>query len=212
MYVCRRWDVTHDIGLGLYAWMHSIDVVDVEMGGWYAPDGEGYEETAVLWHKGFGRGMKYDKLFELIWKEGDLKATTPFNLDQYIENESILGMRYHEKNHMFPNGGFKNTVFYRNMMYRQAIISQLHESQRGNFRPQSALDYIPENCTADRDLFLEWKRKRNPGKEIRIYYDDECHGANTNIPKECLEYSKYINNLHVSLPEEDLLPIDELVR
>ena len=212
--VCARWGVTHDIGLGLYAWMHSTEVVDIKMGGYpgYSPNGAGYDDTVVLWHKGFSGGILYDGLFELIYKKGDLNATTPFNADKYDENEKILGMRYHEKNHMFPNGGFKNTVFYRNLTYRNAILTQLHESQQGNFKPKTILDYVPDDCTADRDLFLNWKRKRNPGKEVKIYVDDEAHGLTTNIPKECLEYSKYINNLHVALPEEDQLPIEDLIR
>lgn len=212
--VCARWGVTHDIGLGLYSWMHSTEVVDIKMGGYpgLTPDGKGYDDTVVLWHKGFSGGLLYDGLFELIYRKGNVNDTTPFYADKYDENEKMLGTRYHEKNHMYPNAGFKNTVFYRNLTYRNAILTQLHESQQGNFKLKTNLDYVPDDCTADRDLFLEWKRKRNPGKEVKIYVDDEAHGLTTNIPKECLEYSKYINNLHVALPEEDQLPIENLIR
>jgi hypothetical protein len=212
--VCARWGVTHDIGLGLYAWMHSTEVVDIRMGYYngYSTTGEGYEDNAVLWHKPFGNGMKYDRLFEVIWKRGNMNETAVFSSEKYDENEKMMGTRYHEKNHMFPNGGFKNTVFYRNMTYRNAILTQLHESQQGNFKTQTILDYVPTDCTADRDLFLDWKRKRNPGVEVKIYDSDEAHGLNTNIPKECLEYSKFINNLPVALPEEDQLPLENLIR
>jgi hypothetical protein len=123
---CKNWDVTHDIGLGLHTWMHSIQIVDIKMGdyGGYK-NGEGYQNDAVIWHKAYEKGMKYDSLFELIYNEGEIGKHDKFNIQRYISQERKLGKTYNEINRVYPNGGIKNTLFYRNIAYHEAIASQV---------------------------------------------------------------------------------------
>jgi hypothetical protein len=204
---CVKWDVTHDIGLGIYTWMHSIQVIDIRLGDYNGfKELNQYRKEDVHWHKPFGNGMKVDVLFDLILKCGDVNAE--FDLKKYLDCERELGKQYNaQHNRLVPYGVFKNTMFYRRMAYYKEIAAQVQESQRTAKLNLDVTDYVPNMCTEDKMLFEGWEATRSWSKEKH-----NTHGLINGQPQECLEYTEYIHNLPVNITEADLPPLDDLIR
>ena len=208
--ICENWRVTHDIGLGVLTWMHSIQYIEITMGRYsgYRPDGDGFEQHAVIWHKAFDNGMLYDTLFDLIWNKGDTKEKRSFDHAAFKQQEIAQGGIYNQQNRMYPNGGFKNTMFYRELTFHQAIASQIQEGQRSAAFNTSVVDYVPDMCTRDRDLFDKWEDSHPVWKNA----EHNTHGVVINQPKQCIEYSVYINNSPISFNQTELPDLDEMYR
>ena len=225
---CHRWGVTHDIGWGIYTWMFQIPVLDLPLGGYSErpkPDGEGYTEQSVHWHRpGYTAGLHYDELFEMIWNKGmvrkggeaggaggaggDGSGVRPFNLEQYLEQEREYGVNFPTR--VFPNGYASNTMLSRRVAYAKALAAQVQESQHTPALRIELTDYAPSDCHEDHKLFTAWEHSQREWsslpKEEGSYPRDEKY------LKECLLYGQYVANLPVSLSANDLPPLDGLLR
>ena len=199
--ICTIWGVTHDIGLGIFTWVHSIPYIVVAMGkydGYRVDEGSVFEEEnySAIWHKAFNQGMKYDELFELIWRRGGVthNENRTFNIKEFRKQEQEQGRVRDMANHLYPNGGFKNTIFYRNLSYNQAIASQIQEGQQSKFFQTDVIDYGPDNCLSDKALFDAWEADHP--RWAKAEHINQV-GVVDQQPEECLEYSEYVSNLPV---------------
>ena len=243
-YLCTQWKITHDVGLGVFTWMHTLPTIPIKEGvGVF----QSFAKDAIIWHKPFEQDsgkMSYDELFDNVWRgsgyalpiihysqyhfrrhalsntndgtsSGDGKGgggggtshiDIPFDMTKYLSQEKEIGNRYMSVNRVFPNGGFKNTAFYKEMIFKQSLLSQLHESQHS----KSVLDnskvyqYKPQQCTQDLRVFDAWKNKNgwtsnNPSK---------------NEPKMCLLYAAYMASLPLNQDvNNNTVPmLDQLIR
>ncbi len=205
---CQRWECTHDIGVGLYTWMHSIPTIDAPMANYGGPktDAE-YKADAVHWHKPFDKGLKYDELFELVVTNGDRsKKPAAFDVDKYLAQETLAGVKH--RTIAFPNGLIKNSLFYRKVQVYQAAISQIEESQRPPGLSVEMTDYTPDHCTEDKDLFEAWDARQVEWKDK----SRDAHGVRDNQMKQCLQYTQYISNLPMEVSLSDLPPLGGLLR
>ncbi len=69
-------------------------------------------------------------------------------------------------------------------------------------------DYGPKNCNEDLDFFNEYKKammKADPTKFTEMSF--RAHEV-----KMCLHYDEHVQNMHVSIPSNELPADSELVR
>ena len=110
----------------------------------------------------------------------------PFDMAKYIAQENDIGIRYMGVNRIFPNGGFKNTVFFKEMVFKQNLLTQLHPQQHAKslLDDSKVYQYKPQYCNQDLRLFENWKKQSG-----------WTTSPSRNEPKMCMLYAAYINNL-----------------
>ena len=212
--VCHRFGVTHDIGWGVYTWMHRIPVFDLPLGMYSeqpTPDGKGYSDKAVHWHRpGYKANLHYDELFDMIWNKGykpDAEKK-PFNLQQYVAQEIEYGQKFDTR--VYPNGYAMNSMLARRVAYSRAIAEQLHESQRKPALMVDLTDYGPSHCREDYLLFTQWEAQQPDYKDLGK--DEGPYPRQNKFLKECVLYGQYVANLPVTLSDNELPPLDGLLR
>ena len=186
MSVCKRWDTTHDVGLGIYTWMHAIPAIRLLQGGNKYPG----NALNVLWHK---PKQKLDEIFMSIWKidRKEEDKNSSFDLDDFITRERLMGRRYVREigATAFPISYSRNTLFYRKLVYNTAVGLQLQESQRPKSLVMDMTEYGPKNCTEDFALFNKWKEDYTRGNDTK----------SLNEPQMCLDYSMFVSSLTVPI-------------
>ena len=125
---------------------------------------------------------------------------------KYLAQEKDMGERYMNVNRIYPNGGFKNTLFYKEMIFKQNLLSQLHEQQHAQSVVDNAkvYEYKPSQCTQDLRVFDAWK-KRNGWTTTT---------PSKNEPKMCLLYAAYMTSLPINqqVNNSTIPMLDQLIR
>ena len=207
---CLRWDVTHDIGVGLHTWMHSIATLEVPMANYGGPkQDKDYNAESLHWHKPFNNGLMYDELFELVVTNGDRKNQPKvFDFDKYLVQETNAGVKFRAI--AYPNGLIKNTLFFRKVQLYNAMISQIEETQRPPGLAIDMTDYLPSYCTEDKMMFEAWEAQPQQAEWFGKSRDN--HGVRENQMKQCLQYTQYISNLPINVSLSDLPDLNSLLR
>ena len=223
---CSQWEVTHDIGLGIFVWMNSIPIMEIRMGEHIQDvrdlDSFKFDPYAVHWHRPLH--ITYDELIDVIWKYGkdvnqhdtyvdvvDNKTPTSaislntFSTSLFIQQERALAKLHQKnvtKNFIYPNGFFQNTYFYRRVKYLENVLLLLDEDidVAKEKSKHHIFDYLPTNCHEDKMMFKDWEENQHQWNNS--YHD--LHGVVINQPKECVEYSLYLGNKPVLIEEMQL--------
>eukprot|EP01041_Mallomonas_annulata_P008739 gene8739-18060_t len=216
--VCARWDTTHDVGFGVFVWMMGLTAVRVVH--------SNNENESVIFHKPWvydkTQSWTYDHIFDRIWQRalasssGTADAATPFDIEKYWAYETAMGRLLAKALPPLKLTGIRTTLLYRKQQVRNELLAQIQNDT--NVHPIELIDYVPADCTADKDLFESWRRTNHwPGDEDRDTASTKGGGGvslrSAHEPRMCLEYTRYIANMHVSETDAgDLPPDEELTR
>jgi len=126
---CRLWSITHDVGLGIFVWYHTIPSLamccgpthphedNLQKGIFYhaigkskAPDGEYYS---------------HDYMQHRVWQLGAAQRheTAP-NMTAFAAYEFQQGVEAY--NPPYPSAGFENSLFYRKVLYMMLVNIDIH--------------------------------------------------------------------------------------
>jgi len=214
--VCKRFlNVPHDVGLGIWSFMHSLTVIKIPQGfddKWntthFDPTLRITTWNGVIFHK---PNKLYDVFFDDFWIEamhsnGQSNGQShEFDIDTLISYEVSLANTLLENMIPYKMTGIHNSLLYKRKRIRDELISQITNS---TLKPISLTSYSPDNCKEDLILFKKWRE------------DNNWPESNENDPKKkthhdskmCLEYQQFINNLVIDtkditadLPSDDKL-------
>jgi len=234
---CSLWKVTHDVGLGLFVWMHAIPQIPTCCGS--GSNNEGDLHEGIYFHKA-GQGhdndnniMRHDDMFHKIWKKGaEERGEEKFNLSSFLHYEFQMGRKVFPSHGIMPGAGFKESLFYRSLVFRDMLASQLNPDLFEKYPnlPARVTDYTPRACTAEMDFHIKWRQEHDwplrdmkpedykgqyKASELDRLNGDRVRNPNIgNEPKMCLEYAEAVANYPVHLIDDlDLMPpLDEITR
>ena len=132
-----------------------------------------------------------------------------FDANVFKKQEREQGRIRDMSNHVYPNGGFKNTMFYRSLTYNNAIASQIQEGQQSKLFQADVSDYLPESCLSDKTRFTTWEADHP--RWAKAEHVDQV-GVVDQQAEECLEYTEYIANIPVKFNHSEAPDPSELYR
>lgn len=178
----------------------------------------------------------HNDFLHMIWeymvqKQGlNLNDTKP-NWNEYMEFEFNEGVQLYRKNPPYPNAEFENSLFFRKMLFSELMHHQLHENQvkELGLNPLKRTDFTPQDCTAEMEFHIEWRRKHldkyplynltedqslNYANRLRnrVWSNIPMKGYDINHPKMCAEYFVHVMNSPVRIEDLQLPPLDDLYR
>lgn len=178
--VCKLWDITHDVGLGIYTWIHGFNGILI-------PDLK--SDKSAIWHK---VDMPYNKKFENLWSI--ISNSKNFNISLYVDYEKKEGLIAMHKYPLYKVNGKYNTIKYRRGQVRNELINQIQLNNNLVIKDiYNMASYSYMDCKEDYDIFNNWKD--NDGNKIYNEWKNTNHEYNKILM--CFEYSKYISNIKV---------------
>jgi hypothetical protein len=135
---CALWQITHDVGLGIFTWMHASSAVLVPGNGaisagsmyWHKPGHDMDVYFQEIWHQAYLSNKnpdKYDKLEDFRVKESNDK----FDMNIYLARERAAGKSLSPLPYM-PLTGFQSTLFDRRRRFREVIHAAIGESVKND--------------------------------------------------------------------------------
>ena len=215
--VCKRFlNVPHDVGLGIWSFMHSLTMIKIPLGfddKWNAtthidPTLTIKNWNGVIFHK---PNKLYDEFFDDFWIEAMHNSgqsngqSNEFNIDTLISYETSLANTLLQNSIPYKNNGIHNSLLYKRKRISDELISQITNS---TLKPIALTAYSPDNCKEDMILFKKWREYNNWPDNNENDPSKKAHHDS----KMCLEYSQYIQNLTIDtkditadLPTDDKL-------
>ena len=206
--VCDRLSLTHDVGLGMFTWMNSIDTVrfiehiDVIKNIHNVPSPQALLFETALTHN--HEHKSYSELFHRTLLKTHPEGTTTLNIDKYIQHEMELGMMTYELLLPYHYRGYKNTIFYRKQQVLEAILDGIFVNASSLSAIKKDLPHILENtdytfndCNDDAQSFHKWLTSLNT---TVAKFSSEA--------SMCLLYSLHISNS----PAFDKAEFDAILR
>lgn len=242
---CRLWDVTHDVGLGLFVWEHSIPSLpsccgarafverDLQDGIFFHKAGLGKDER--------GNPLSMHDIMDKIWAQDmasgqgrKSKDNNAVNLTQVNLREFAKGRSSFPPRGVLPSGGFKESLFYKTLVFRDVLAAQLSPqvlAKYPNSLPRRVTDYGPRACSREMDFHVAWRRehaaefplneavavgKRDKTSQIERINSGLVGGSRDEI-RMCLKYAEAVLNYPVGLNDSanqlfSTVPEDELER
>ena len=195
--VCERLSLTHDVGLGMFTWMNSLNAIrfiehlDVIKNIHHIPPTQASLFEAALTHNHEHRS--YSELFHrTLLKTHPEGSTMTLDIEKYIQNEIELGMLTTKVFLPYHYRGFKNTVFYRKQQVLEAMLDGILVNSSSlktiNALPRKIenTDYLFSDCNEDTQVFNEWLDTLNTTVE-----------EFASEPQMCLLYTQHVSNLLV---------------
>ena len=210
--VCRRWKLTHDVGLGIFVWMHGIASLPVCCGSRPYSGEPGELQSAIVLHKALPFETTHAQLEKFYASEKKPR------LAEFEE-----GRKAFPASGILPGAGLKASIFWRALIFRDALASQAapdapdaaanysHEWRADDGSnllalPNQLSDYSPEFCTAEMEYHKAWRGKR----EWPLY--NASHVAHPSVetlnaamvnrvanePAMCREYIKELQSANFS--------------
>lgn len=210
--ICRNWETTHDVALGLLTWMHSLTAIQV------LQDSQHLTEN-VVWHKPWLVDT-YDVLFDMLWQQECRSRKTecnphndnrpiPFNITAYLLYEHEAGKRLQATWQPFKITGAHSTLLHRREAVQNEVLSQVQNNLIVSelIKHDSyirIINYKKENCDEDAAFFNNWYRSEWPKLSSK-----PNHQNSNNQAAICLEYAKYVNNYPIAFEGGSYIPKDE---
>ena len=192
--VCRRLSLTHDVGLGVFTWMNSMDVirliehVETLENIHHVPLTEASHFEAALTHN--HEHKSYSELFQHILSKTHSEGTSTLDVHKFVQHEIELGMMTNKILLPFHYRGFKNTVFYRKRQVLEAMLDGIFVNSSSSIVKEDLpplpenTDYLFSDCNDDAQVFKEWLVMLNTTSE-------------ESEPQMCLRYTQHISNFPV---------------
>ena len=159
--------------------------------------------------------VKYDEIFDSIWKMVHDKNDQPFDSDTFIQLESNMGRKIYEDNKykIIPNGMIQNSLFAKKVAYLHDVDPLIHQFQKTRELSTSFYNYTPSMCQADSITFNQWETQHpvwsnaphSEGEGVKYVLEGQI--------KQCIEYNQYVWNMPVSISDANLIqPLEMLLR
>ena len=226
---CRLWQITHDVGLGIFVWEHSIPSLPACCGPTHAD--EGNLDRGIFYHAvgknsdPSGKVYSHDYIQHRIWKLGaDARGEQQPNLTAFIQHEFEEGRKAYLPS--YPSAGFENSLFYRKVQFSEMVARQIPEEQLKQLSnvPIRRTSYGPGECVKEMQFHLQWRTSTTEGakyplttvsgqlarakdanyQRVKVPYELE--------PKMCAEYLEAIANTPIHLSNLSLPALENLIR
>lgn len=223
--VCKLWTITHDVGLGIFAWEHAIPSLPVCCGPNHANGGN--IDSGVFLHAvgksndhETGEVYSHNYLMHKVWEVGAKKRgeKTP-NMTAFIQYELEEGKKAFLP--PYPTAGFENSLFFRKVQFSEVMAKQIPDEQLKTLSnmPIRRTSYGPGECQKEMKFHLEWRAKSafplNPipaamNKQKDANYQRTKDASHE--PKMCAQYLEAIANTPIKLADLSLPALDDLIR
>jgi hypothetical protein len=220
--VCKMWALTHDVGLGVYTWMKSLDsIIVLQDHTMHQVKGEKYFSfltyLQILFHKA---GREYDRLFEQLWslaryvisgdedqehfddlefsyRRNSLADPPPgiaFDVDRFLEYEKKIAYAINEHYPPYKLNGMKNTILFRKWQIRQHLVEQVQ------YTPESyANDIEMTHRDYDKNFDPIGYSSKNCAEDKLLYdvwaLNKKERSQPFDAPFFCSHYGKHVSNL-----------------
>ena len=199
---CKFYGLTHDVGLGVYAWWKMIPIIQIIQSDFYK------KENSVIWHA----PVRYrpDKQYDTIMADLYHRAINHRVSDQNItsskdkesfddlihsEYESFVGREYAKSIIYRSLLGYKSTLHYHRRHFARYVHDAFNLYQYPNETLQKLYDIIPDiqnhntlesslyrfdTCREDKEYFEYFKRVSK--------WSSRTIANESDLSKMCLEY------------------------
>ena len=223
--LCKLWECTHDVGLGIFVWEHAIQSLPICCGR-RPPTDYGIAEAsyyhAVAKSKSHSTGhiWSFNYLMHRVWELGaKARGETEPNWKTFVEWEYDQGRRAFVK--PYPNGGFENSLYYRKVGFSEMIAKQMSEGQLAAYQGKLPLRrtlYDWTDCGKDLSFHVKWREEQaaefplDTTNQTQPLWDKVNRALVSNYPKMCMKYLEAVANTPISLSDMELPDLDVLER
>ena len=226
--LCKRWDCTHDVGLGIFVWEHSIQDLPICCG-CQAPSDDRLP-LATFYHavakptsksQSSGHIFSFNYLMHRIWELGanERNENEP-NWKTFVEWEYEQGRKAFVK--PYPNGGFENSLYFRKAEFSEMIAKQMSEEQLAAYQgklPLRRTSYDWDDCGKEMAFHMKWRKEHaaefpldDSDRVDETDWEKVNRGKVSNYPKMCMEYVDAVANVPIHLSDMELPDLEVLER